>query len=115
MVSTRKAITTWNTVSSMERYRKLSLGLPVSIVRGKTRIPLGYKINPTNPKEFIIDEEVFNLLHTARKFLKESSVREVTAWLKRKGVKISHMGLFKLMRDRPPYTDDERNRHGLTS
>ena len=90
----------------------MSLGFPVPKLR--KLIPVGYKINPENSKELIVDEPVFELLKQARKYLKECSCREVSDWLKAHGVKISHDSLLDLMRDRPPYTDDERKRYSST-
>lgn len=107
-MSTRSFYQGRKKVISIERYRRLSLGLPVPVVRGETRVPLGYKINPDNPKELIIEAEVFDVLKKARVHLKGSSYRDVLEWLKGKGIKVSLRGLYVLMRDRPPYTDDER-------
>jgi hypothetical protein len=97
-------------VRNRERFRRISLGLPVPIVRAE--IPLGYVVNPKNDAEAIADENVFKLLVAARKHLKESPYAEVAAWLTRNGVAISHNGLHKIMQFRPPYTDEERALYG---
>lgn len=89
------------TLMLRDRYERLSQGLPVPVLTSE--IPLGYKINPDDPLELIKDPEVFDLLIRARKYLKDSSIRDTAEWLRSKGVKISHQGLHKLMKLRPPY------------
>lgn len=98
-----------NVVKSIERNRRLSLGLPVPIIRSD--IPIGYKINNANPNEAIVDEIKYGLLIQARKYLRESPYAEVSTWLIKSGLPISHNGLYKMMHSRPPYTDDERQQY----
>lgn len=93
-------------VRANERARRLSLGLPVPIIRSE--LPCGYVVNPENKDEAIIDPVKFDLLKQARKYIKDSSFYEVAAWLTKNGLPISPNGLHKLMTHRTPYTDDER-------
>lgn len=93
-------------VKGIERNRRLSLGLTVPIIRAE--IPAGYKVNPDNTAEAIVDTEKFELLKKARAFLKNSGYAEVAQWLTRNGFAISHNGLHKIMMARPPYNDEER-------
>lgn len=102
-----------NVIKSIERYRRLSLGLPIPVIRHD--IPAGFKINPDNSSELVIDEKDFELLLQARKYLKDSPYSEVAIWLTKSGLTISHNGLHKLMRDRPPYTEDERRIYNTAS
>lgn len=93
-------------VRTLERNRRLSMGLPVPIIRAE--LPIGYFVSPDNDRECIADEAKFTLLRQARKFLKESPFHEVALWLTKNNIPISHNGLHKLMLARPPYTEDER-------
>lgn len=99
-------------VRANERNRRISLGLPVPVIRAE--LPAAYVYDPANKDQAIIDTVKFDLLKQARKYLKDSSFQEVSAWLTKSGLPISHNGLHKLMKSRPPYTDDERNNY-LTS
>ena len=103
------------TIRSIERYRRLSRGLPVPVIRHKgLNPPCGYKLDPNNKFSYIVDEEKFNLLIQARHYLRESSYRDVADWLTKKGLKISFKGLQKLMKNRPPLTYDERRRYSAS-
>ena len=100
-------------VKAFERNRRISMGLPVPSIRSE--IPCGYVVNPDNKEQAIIDQNKYNLLRQARKYLKESSFQEVSSWLTKSGLPISHNGLHKLMSTRIPYTDDERTHYNTTT
>lgn len=100
-------------VRQIERNRRLSLGLPVDAIRAE--IPIGYKRSEADPLKLVAIPEHYSLLLQARKYLNDSSYKDVAAWLTKAGLPISHNGLHLLMKARPPYTDDERQRFTSSS
>lgn len=93
----------------LERQLRISFGLPFTGRMGG-QVAYGYEyIEATDTYE--PNDEVFNLLWQARRYLYTSPLRETTDWLNFKAKKIgyeqkiSHAGLRNVMILRPPFEE----------
>jgi len=66
------------------------------VVRVGTIVPWGYEQDPDDPDILLPIPEKLELMEQAKKFLKQYSYRDVSAWLsEQSGEYISHAGLYK--------------------
>ena len=66
------------------------------IVRVGTHVPFGYRQDPDDCDILLPIPEELELFEKAKKFIKQYSYREVSAWLStQSGKYISHVGLYK--------------------
>ena len=66
------------------------------IVRVGTHVPFGYRQDPNDCDILLPIPEELELFEKAKKFIKQYSYREVSAWLStQSGRYISHVGLYK--------------------
>ena len=66
------------------------------IVRIGTHVPFGYRQDPNDCDILLPIPEELELFEKAKKFIKQYSYREVSAWLStQSGKYISHVGLYK--------------------
>ena len=66
------------------------------IVRVGTHVPFGYRQDPNDCDILLPIPEELELFEKAKKFIKQYSYREVSAWLStQSGKYISHVGLYK--------------------
>ena len=67
-----------------------------SVVRVGRQVPFGYRQDPNDCDILLPIDKELNMLEEAKKYLKQYSYREVSAWLTtQSGRSISHMGLKK--------------------
>jgi len=66
------------------------------VVRIGTHVPFGYRQDPNDCDILLPIPEELELFEKAKKFIKQYSYREVSAWLStQSGKYISHVGLYK--------------------
>ena len=66
------------------------------VVRIGTHVPFGYRQDPNDCDILLPISEELELFEKAKKFIKQYSYREVSAWLStQSGRYISHVGLYK--------------------
>jgi len=95
---TRQSFTS---LSQLNRYRKIVLGLPLPLARFK--VPWGYFPSPEDPKWLLPDENALRLLLKAKEYLVTCSLKEVATWLSAESkVSISIEGLRNILRERCP-------------
>jgi len=67
-----------------------------SVVRVGRHVPFGYEQDPNDPDILLPIPNELNLLEEAKKYIKQYSYRDVSAWLsEQSGRYISHVGLMK--------------------
>lgn len=67
-----------------------------SVVRVGRQVPFGYKQDPDDSDILLPIDKELNLLEEAKKYLKQYSYRDVSAWLSEQSNRyISHVGLMK--------------------
>lgn len=87
-------------IEHLDRLRKMMLALPIEKL---SRIPWGYKPSESDPMVLVADEKKFKLLLLAKEYLKQTSLRTVSAWLSKEGNEpMTHEALRKLMALRCP-------------
>jgi hypothetical protein len=91
----------FKSIEEIERVKSMMLGQPIPKIA--YFMPYGYEVDPENPKMLKPINRHFALLWMAKHHLRSSSYYEVAAWLsKASGKRITHTGLHKLLRQRPP-------------
>lgn len=99
----RIKICRWRSLREFNRFRNLYLWLPVTIA--SPLLPWGYKLDPTNNKMAIPDENARLLFLKAYEYLQKHSYKEISEWCTAKGFPITDDGLAKIYKERPVWPE----------